>query len=119
MRIIIEAVPQEEMRQQYRDDGLGDWVCDEHGDVIIRTVGVDPLADDAFLVALHELVEMKLCHKAGISQAAVDNFDEGFDGCGEPGDAVAAPYRRQHRQACLVEFLMADMLGLVGYGKIE
>lgn len=107
------------MRAQYREDGLGDWFVNDDGDIVIRAVGLDPLShDDAFLVALHELVELKLCLAAGISQEAVDAFDAAYEGDGEPGDDSRSPYRKQHRKACLIEFLMADMLGIVGYGTL-
>ncbi len=120
-RIIIEAVAQSDMREQYQEPGnLGDWFVDDVGDIVIRVVGADPLGhDEAFLVALHELVEMKLCQRAGISQEEVDAFDATYEGGGEPGDDPASPYRKQHRKACLIEFLVADMLGMVGYGKVE
>ena len=119
-RIVIEAVPQEQMRPPYdRDERAGDWFTADNGDIVIRTTGTDLTDDETFLYALHEFVEMKLCQKAGIPQIAVDNFDAAYGGCGEPGDDIAAPYRRQHRQACLVEFMVADMLGMVGYGRVE
>lgn len=108
------------MRPPYDKDGSGDWFTNEDGDHVVRTVGIDPIAHkEALLVALHELVESVLCFHAGISQEAVDAFDAAYDGDGEPGDDPRAPYRRQHRQACLVEFLVADMLGMPGYGRME
>ena len=61
MKIIIQAKPGNAMRYPT----LGDWYVDQNGDLIVKSVGVNPLADDdAFLVALHELIEAKLCHKA-------------------------------------------------------
>lgn len=116
MRIIIEAKPEGEMRYSTS----GDWFVDQVGDLRIQSIGIDPLAqDEAFLVALHELVEAKLCRHAGITEAEVDAFDLAFAGIGEPGDACNCPYRRQHRQAMLIEHLMANFLGRDMYGRIE
>jgi len=125
-KITIEAVPQEYMRAPYhKETRAGDWWFDENGDMVIRTTGTDLDDNEAFLYALHELIEARLCAKAGISQDAVDRFDAAFDNMedrdpeGEPGDHPAAPYRRQHRQACIVEFMVADMLGMIGYGSMR
>ncbi len=117
-RILIEAVPVEQMRAPYQNPGDGDWFHDADGDLIVR-VAAPALDDHAFLFALHETIEALLCQKAGISQEAVDTFDAAFVGEGEPGDDPAAPYRTQHRRACLVEFLVADMLGVASYGTME
>jgi len=107
------------MRPPYDKDGSGDWFVSDDGDIVIRSVGDEILSDETFLVALHELVEMKLCDKAGVSQKDVDGFDASYRGEGEPGDDENAPYRNEHRKACLFEFLMADMLGMAGYGTVE
>ena len=116
MKIIIEAKPGNAMRYPT----LGDWFVDEAGDLRIQAVGIDPLAhDEAFLVALHELIEAKLCHKRGITTEQVDAFDLAFKGEDEPGDAWDCPYRREHRQAMLVEHLVANFLGLDRYGEIK
>lgn len=119
-RIVIEAVEPHEMRPPYQDaEGCGDWYFSEDGDLHIKISGFGGFdGDQAFLFALHELVEAKLCHDRGISQEEVDTFDAAFIGASEPGDAFDSPYRREHRQACLIEFLMADMLGLDGYGEM-
>lgn len=115
-KIIIECRKQDEMRY----DTTGDWFFDREGNLVIQVVGGDPLDDDAaFLVALHELIEVKLCQKAGITQGAVDAFDFAFKGEGEPGDHPDAPYRHQHRQAMLIEHTVALMLGKFDYGSIE
>lgn len=114
MKIIIEATSPENQRY----DTLGDWF-EENGNFIIRVNGDDPMDDDeAFLIALHELVEAKLCRARQISQTRVDAFDMAFQGDGEPGDDPAAPYRREHRFAMLIEHLMAHELGLKDYGAV-
>jgi len=115
-KIIIEAIPQE----QQRYPTSGDWFFDTEGNLLIRVTGSDVFdEDEAFLIALHELVESKLCAKHGITQGAVDKFDMAFEGEGEPGDDPAAPYGREHRAAMILEHAMALMLGLWTYGRVE
>ena len=115
MKIIIEAKSEREMRYPT----LGDWF-EEGGNLHIRAVGIDPLShDEAFLIALHELIEAKLCQKRGITVDDVDAFDLAFKGDGEPGDAWNCPYHTEHRQAMIVEHLVANFLGLSRYGAIE
>ena len=115
---------------QQRYDTNGDWLFDQYGDLIIRVSNdIEPLkSEDAqFLVALHELVEVWLCLKRGISQQTVDDFDLKFlqtecPACGdwaEPGDHSAAPYKNEHRFAMIIEHLMAHELGIPGYGVIK
>lgn len=71
-----------------------------------------------FLVALHELVEVKLCEWSGVTQKQVDDFDISFednrkpDDDSEPGDSPNAPYRFQHCIATGVERIVAAVLGV-------
>ncbi len=111
--IHIQFVPAHKMRYST----CGDWFVKDD------TLHIQSVEDEgeyqAFLVALHELVEFWLCRKAGITEAQVDEFDFTFNGIGEPGDAENCPYRIQHRQACLIEFLTASFLGKHDYGRVE
>ena len=123
-KIIIEGVPSGKMRlQAYCDPLSGDWFWDEKGYLHIQVAcdgDLNPWDDEqSFLIALHELVEARLCFKAGVTQGAVDCFDKAFTGEGEPGDDPAAPYQTQHRSAMLVEHLMAMFLGKWDYGVVE
>ena len=122
-RIIIEAVEPGNMRlPSYREVGCGDWWVDpENGDIRIQVASTTDIWDDeeTFLVALHELIEARLCAKAGIVQGAVDAFDEAFTGDGEPGDSPLSPYQHQHRQAMLLEHQMALFLGIWNYGEVR
>ena len=101
----------------------GDWFHDQDKNLVIQVsdeIDGRPLGDtEKFLIALHELIEVKLCEARGITQDDVDQFDLFFKGEGEPGDDPKAPYRLEHRFACLIEFLVAHELGLTGYGKVE
>jgi hypothetical protein len=91
------------------------------------------------LIALHELVEVKLCETDGITQQEVDDFDINFEegrekriaeagrattepgtttgeealiAIEEPGDQPDAPYREQHCFATGIERLLAARLGV-------
>lgn len=74
--------------------------------------------DYEFLVGLHELVEVWLCQKAGITDEQVTAFDKDFEAkredgnTDEPGDDSASPYRQQHRTATLIEMIVADAAGV-------
>lgn len=121
-RIIIEALPPEQMRlDAYKETGCGDWFVNKaNGDIHIRVAGPDVWDhEESFLVALHELIEARLCAKAGVVQGAVDAFDEKFTGEGEPGDDPAAPYQKQHRAACMIEHMTAIFLGRFDYGEVR
>lgn len=116
MKIIIETIPHES--QRYRT--VGDWLVEKDG---TRRIFVSDMGNEdyAFLVALHELIEQKLCEKRAISQRAVDNFDNQFElelesgqhgEESEPGDDPRAPYRREHFFATNIERLTADQLAV-------
>lgn len=123
-RIDIRFIPEAEMRQP----GIGDWWFD--GETLhIRATNDTPDVTDGdgpwpFLVALHETVEAILCQAHGVDGKAVDDFDnlfeaEGHDEDDEPGDDERAPYRAEHRQAMIIEHLMANFLGVTDYGVIR
>lgn len=108
MKIIIETIPHKEQRYTT----VGDWFYDPDGTLHIK---VSALSDDRreFLVALHELIEVKLCEHYGISQVSVDDFDMAWkehDGIEEPGDDPQAPYENQHNFAMGIEQLLAAEL---------
>lgn len=118
MKIQIESIPSKSQRYET----LGDWFFDEAGTLQIKVSNdVPELPSDhhQFLVVIHELVEVWLCKKRGIPQERVDQFDFNFKGEGEPGDDPAAPYRREHRFAMMIEHLMAHELGIAPYGRVE
>lgn len=128
-RIVIEAVPQHAMREPYNaSEQGGDWLYNENGDLEIRVIGESLDDPEAFLFGLHELCEAYLCRRKGVDQAAVDAFDLQFERerlagergeDDEPGDDPRAPYRVQHRAACLIEFMMAWFLGINDYGTVR
>ena len=77
-----------------------------------------------FLVGMHEAIEAYLCKRAGISQAAVDRFDQAYerrrkpDDESEPGDDHKAPYHFAHVFATKVEHMLGDQLD-VNWGAYD
>lgn len=125
-RIIIEFTPAKDMR--YRT--LGDYFKDADGNTTIQVSDEhytgNGLASDEerFLIALHEMVEMRLCLSRGITFETVDAFDLGKSEYAqlydlELGDMEGCPYGKEHRFAMLMEQLMAHELGIRNYGKVE
>jgi hypothetical protein len=124
MNITIKSIPHKSQRY----DTLGDWFYDENGDLIISVSNDNaglPTEDHQFLCALHELIEIYLCKKDGVTQEQVDHFDMikyheySESDFGEPGDHPRSPYREQHRKAMLIEMLMANFLKMENYGVIR
>jgi hypothetical protein len=69
INIAIDTIPHDHQRY----DTVGDWFT-EQGQTVIRVSDLDNSRME-FLVALHEFVEMFLCHERGISEKSVDDFD--------------------------------------------
>lgn len=113
MRIIIDTIAHSAQRYPT----VGDWKIDADGTIhiYVSDMGND---DYAFLVAIHELVEARLCQKCGITDEMVTAFDEKFElvrkpgDISEPGDDPLSPYRREHCTATAVERLMCAELGI-------
>ncbi len=98
MKVIIETIPNE--KQRYPT--VGDYWIDEDGTLQIR---VSELGNDTrnLAVAIHELIEQRLCSLRGIKFEDIDNFDKRFEekreegNVEEPGNDRNAPYYREHR----------------------
>jgi len=89
----------------------GDWEI--IGDLVSITVADYGMKDEnAFLVALHELVESYLCLKDGVSDESVTKFDIENPDLPEPGDSPDAPYHKQHAVATFVERVVCGALGI-------
>ena len=112
MKISIKTIPHE--LQRY--DTCGDWVWTDAGDLEITVSSTNNWKYEA-LVAVHELIEVLLCHDRGISQQVVDDFDmsyerdiEEFGYDDEPGNEKDAPYHKEHKVATKVEKILAKEL---------
>ncbi len=117
LRICIEVIP----HSQQRYDTVGDWGFDSDGTWRIWVSGATGRVDDQVLIAVHELIEMALCVKHGITAADVDAFDlawQPHDGLTEPGEDPQAPYFREHLFASSIEQVLADEMDL-SWAKYE
>ena len=74
MNINIQTIPHD----QHRYPTCGDWLLDESGNLQIRVSDMGNTDYEA-LVALHELVEVLLCKKRGITTEQVDVFDKQYE----------------------------------------
>ena len=113
MRIIVETIDHD--LQEY--ETVGNYWTDENGDmqIVVSKMGN---SDYEFLVALHELVEAKLCQKRGISDGEITAFDVEFEekrkpgDVSEPGDSRDAPYQNEHCLATAVERMVCAAMGV-------
>jgi hypothetical protein len=111
MRILIETVPFASIPNKQ----VGDWRRDCDGTLLIK-VAAEIGETEAFLVAIHEAVEVILCEKHGVTCAQVDAFDAAYEKTrpendfSEPGDSPDAPYRREHFTATNIERILAEAL---------
>ena len=112
LKIVIETVD----HQRYPT--AGDWQLKPDGLHIL----VSRMSDQRyeFLVGMHEAIEAYLCKQVGISQAAVDRFDQAYErrrkpgDHSEPGDDPQAPYHKEH----MVERMLDDQLN-VNWGAYD
>jgi hypothetical protein len=116
MKIVIKTIPHR--RQRYPT--AGDFVTGQDGTLRINVSKTGSETFD-FLIAIHELIEAKLCQHAGVPERSIDAFDMKFEKDrakgkhgpdDEPGDHPKAPYRRQHLMATAVEKMMAAAMGV-------
>jgi hypothetical protein len=101
---------------EFRYDTLGDWQYEEqHGDVVARIVVPKFGADTnyaAWLIAIHEIVELFLCVRAGVTQGEADEFHASHADSDEYGDEPDCPYHDQHQIADAVEKLLCGAIGV-------
>lgn len=117
LHIYIDTIPHAEQRYPT----VGDyWHPKLSGGTETTQVRVSDMGntDYEFLVAIHELVELHLCKKRGISVEAIDKFDIAFEASrkpesfDEPGDDLSAPYHKEHVFATWIERLVAQEMGV-------
>lgn len=120
MRILIESIPHN--KQRYPT--CGDWYFAPDGALIIRVS--EEMGDlSCFLVAIHELVEVKLATAHGVTVKQVDDFDIAYEKAhreggtlegerldeSEPGDDPTCPVFKEHGIATAIERLLCAELG--------
>jgi len=111
MEIFIKAQPYQDMRYSTCGDY---WFDAEEGRYDIRVVetGND---DYDFLIMLHELIEMYLVKKRGISEPDIMAFDIKFDESdkeGAPGDEIDCPAYKEHQFAEGMERIMCNEMNI-------
>lgn len=110
MKVTIKVIPHTSQRYET----CGDWQFTDDG--LLITVSKLGNLYEEMCVAVHELCEVLMCMKKGISQLEVDKFDKAFEkkrksgDTSEPGDDPLAPYNRQHIVATVIERILAHEL---------
>jgi hypothetical protein len=109
----VEVIPHASQRY----DTVGDYWVDDQGVTQFR---ISDLGNPLYhhLILMHELTEIELNKKAGVTIRMIDDFDFEFarnrppDDASEPGDDPRAPYFKQHQTATKVERAQAKSLGV-------
>ena len=105
--VIIETIPPKNMR--YRT--VGDWVFPSPGCLKIQVADTGNWVFN-MLVAIHELIEVFLCTKQGVTEKQVDRFDFAHQDDEDPGSHPKCPCHDQHMIAMSVEMMLATVLGV-------
>jgi hypothetical protein len=97
--------------------GLGTYYYLPDGDLLIRAYLKDlSYYNEAWLIAIHELIEQRLTEHRGIEEPIIDAFDKMIDENGgnsdEAGNEKNSPYYREHRFAENIERQLAHELDL-------
>src|SRR5574337_883641 len=111
MKIIIETVPKEKIR----NNQVGDYYYLENGTLQIN---VADLGNEKFetLIALHEFIEERLTKWNGITEPEISKYDEDYERkreaglvpeSSENGFASDCIYRKEHTIATAIEMMMA------------
>jgi hypothetical protein len=101
----VEILTIPDSRQRY--DTAGDWRL-PNGRIVIKVSRLSN-PDYELLVAIHELIEARLCQRDGVS----DRWDRGpGKDEDEPGDDPKAPYHEQHMTASRIERFVAKQIGV-------
>jgi hypothetical protein len=99
-----------------RNEGLGDYkyIGDELH--IYSYLKDESYYNEAWLIALHELIEQRLTEQRGIKEEDIDAFDrfvlENGGKADEGGNEEMSPYKREHRFAENIERQLCHELGL-------
>lgn len=121
MKIEIKSIPH--ATQRYPT--CGDWLFAPDGTLLIN-VSEEMGPDSCFLVAMHELIEVWIATKHGVTVQAVDDFDIAYEkehreggtlegkrlDDSEPGDDPRCPVFEEHQLATLIERILCAQLGM-------
>ena len=100
--------------KRHRYPTLGDylWKITKRGWVFTVVASRELGLDSAFLVLFHELVEMFLCFRHGVTEKEIYEWDLAHPDADEPGEVKGAPYFHEHIAAIKMERYMAELLGV-------
>ena len=106
----IKTIPH--MKHRYAT--LGDYVWKiSKSSVVFKIFASRELGiDSAFLVLLHEFVEMILCIKHGVTDGIITEWDVSHPDENDPGAIRGCPYYFEHMTALKVEKCVADAMGV-------
>ncbi len=121
MNIVIKSIPH--ATQRYPT--CGDWFFQPDGTLVIL-VSEEMGKDSCFLVAVHELIEVWLATKRGVTVEQVDAFDIAYEKAhreggtlegkrldeSEPGYDPACPVFKEHGLATGIETILCAELGI-------
>lgn len=62
--------------------------------------------DGQFAVIIHEMIELYLTQKHGITEQTIKEYDLKHKDLEEPGDSPNAPYHKEHAFATIIEKLV-------------
>jgi hypothetical protein len=90
----------------------GDWRWLPDGGLQVSVPEYGMRDDDAFLVALHEMVEAWSCKKSGVNEEKVTAWDIAHPDAEEPGELPDSPYLPDHQLAMEVERKVCAEIGI-------
>ena len=97
----VDFIPQGEQRY----DTVGDYTG--HAFRISQL----PKTNYSWAIMLHELVEKRLCHQAGITDEMIDAWDLAHPELDDPGLHPDCPYHTQHMKADSIERMFIILAG--------
>jgi len=106
-QFIIQTIPHH--WQEYST--IGNYATTDDGITVIFVSDMGS-PDYEFLVALHELIEVKLTQKHGVAEEDITAFDKQHLDTNEPGYLKEAPYHKEHMAAETIERIVATLLGV-------
>ena len=97
--------------------GIGTYYYLPSGELLVRSYMKDEKSfNEAWLIAMHELIEQRLAEQRGIPEPVIDAFDKMIYEQGgqadEAGNEPNSPYKKEHRFAENIERLLAHELGI-------
>lgn len=106
MKISIEFLPASVLRYATS----GDWF--ERDGVLHFQIAKTENSDYDYLVLLHEMTEWFICHRAGVTEQQVDEWDMAHLDSRDPGDEPGAPYGAAHGYSMGLERMLAAFTGI-------